>query len=64
MPIRNPFRRTPGAEAVDEAAPKTVNDAATKPLQTKEPTEYKLSGMFCTTCAMRPRLCVETLTIL
>jgi hypothetical protein len=49
MPIRNPFRRTPGAEVVDET--KSADSAATKPLPIKEPTEYKLSG---TRCAGRP----------
>ena len=48
MPIRNPFRRTPGVEVVDDAAERKNDvNAGTKPLQIKEPTEYKLSGMFC-----------------
>ncbi|KAF9740578.1 hypothetical protein PMIN06_000303 [Paraphaeosphaeria minitans] len=41
MPIRNPFRRTTGVEVVDEAKP--ADGTATKPVQIKEPAEYKLS---------------------
>ena len=50
MPIRNPFRRTPGAGVVDDAQAdgKTSNDGGAKPLQIKEPPEYKLSGTSCT----------------
>ncbi|KAJ4301828.1 hypothetical protein N0V90_003924 [Kalmusia sp. IMI 367209] len=45
MPIRNPFRRTPGVEVVDDAAErKNAANSGTKPLQIKEPTEYKLSA--------------------
>lgn len=51
MPIRNPFRRAGGAEIVDdgqrgpaEAGFKTTAVTGSKPLQIKEPTEYKLSG--------------------
>lgn len=52
MPIRNPFRRTAGAEVVDEQQRNpadrgfqntTVGGA--KPIQVKEPAEFKLSGM-------------------
>ena len=52
MPIRNPFRRAGAPEAVDEgqrdAAENGFKDAAVsgaKPLQIKDPAEYKLSGM-------------------
>ncbi|KAH7130588.1 hypothetical protein B0J11DRAFT_255327 [Dendryphion nanum] len=50
MPIRNPFRRTAGAEAVDEqqrnAADRDFQNTpvgGAKPLQIKEPAEFKLS---------------------
>ncbi|XPS75284.1 hypothetical protein M3J07_007365 [Ascochyta lentis] len=50
MPIRNPFRRAPGAEANDEAQ-RNATDSGFKstavsgvpPLQTKDSAEYKLS---------------------
>jgi hypothetical protein len=51
MPIRNPFRRAPGAEATDEAQRngadngfKTTAVSGAKPQETKDTTEYKLSG--------------------
>lgn len=49
MPIRNPFRRAPGAEAADapNASDNGFNNAAVsgaKPLEIKDTTEYKLSG--------------------
>lgn len=48
MPIRNPFRRTPGAGVVDDVASgNDANEMGAKALQTKEPTEYKLSGTIC-----------------
>ncbi|KAF2120446.1 hypothetical protein BDV96DRAFT_609683 [Lophiotrema nucula] len=50
MPIRNPFRRTGGAEVIEgEQRPGSARGftgtpvAGTPPLQIKEPTEYKLS---------------------
>ena len=49
MPIRNPFRRAPGVGVVDDGADgNNANNVGVKPLQIKEPTEYKLSGTFCT----------------
>lgn len=48
MPIRNPFRRTPGLGVVDDASDaNNTMDQGAKPLQIKAPTEYKLSGMSC-----------------
>ena len=51
MPIRNPFRRAPGAEAADETprnAPESgFNSTAVSGAPTasvKDTTEYKLSG--------------------
>ena len=51
MPIRNPFRRAPGAEALDDgqrdAAERGFQNTAIggpRPIEIKEPTEYKLSG--------------------
>jgi hypothetical protein len=51
MPIRNPFRRAPGAEATDEAQRNATDNgfkstavSGAQPLQIKDPTEYKLSG--------------------
>ncbi|KAJ4380580.1 hypothetical protein N0V86_003939 [Didymella sp. IMI 355093] len=50
MPIRNPFRRAPGAEATDEAQRngadngfKTTAVSGAKPQEIKDTTEYKLS---------------------
>lgn len=51
MPIRNPFRRAGGAEVLDDSQ-RTTPDlgfqktavAGAKPIEIKEPTEYKLSG--------------------
>ena len=51
MPIRNPFRRAPGAEAADET-PRNAPDSGfnstavsgAPPVSTKDTTEYKLSG--------------------
>jgi hypothetical protein len=59
MPIRNPFRRAPGAsEVVDEnqrnAAENGFKDttvSGAKPLQIKDPAEYKLSGEALSICA-------------
>ena len=48
MPIRNPFRRTPGTGVADDvASSKDANEVGAKGLPTKEPTEYKLSGTLC-----------------
>lgn len=51
MPIRNPFRRAPGAEAAEEAQRagadngfKNTAVSGAKPLDIKETAEYKLSG--------------------
>ena len=51
MPIRNPFRRAGVPEVVDEgqrsAAESDFKDTSVsgaKPLQVKDPAEYKLSG--------------------
>lgn len=51
MPIRNPFRRAPGAEATEEAQRagadnefKNTAVSGTKPLEIKDTPEYKLSG--------------------
>lgn len=51
MPIRNPFRRAPGAEATEETqrngADSGFKDTAVsgaKPLEIKDSAEYKLSG--------------------
>jgi hypothetical protein len=51
MPIRNPFRRAPGAEAVDETQRnatdggfKSTTVSGAPPTSIKESTEYKLSG--------------------
>jgi hypothetical protein len=58
MPIRNPFRRAGAPEAVDEsqrnAAESGFKDttvSGAKPLQVKDPAEYKLSGETLPTCA-------------
>lgn len=58
MPIRNPFRRAGAPETVDEsqrnAAENGFNDTAVsgaKPLQIKDPAEYKLSGEAAPICA-------------
>jgi hypothetical protein len=50
MPIRNPFRRAGGAETLDgsrngaERGFSNTSGGGTKPLDIKEPIEYKLSG--------------------
>lgn len=51
MPIRNPFRRAPGAEALEEAQRNATDNgfkntavSGAPPLQIKDTTEYKLSG--------------------
>ena len=51
MPIRNPFRRAPGAEATDEAQRNATDNgfkntavSGTQPMPIKDTTEYKLSG--------------------
>jgi hypothetical protein len=50
MPIRNPFRRTAGQEGVlddrtaSDRQAQNIAGSGAKPLQIKEPTEYKLSG--------------------
>lgn len=51
MPIRNPFRRAPGAEATDEGQRNGADNdfkntavSGAKPLEIKDTTEYKLSG--------------------
>jgi hypothetical protein len=51
MPIRNPFRRAPGAEAVDETQRnatdggfKSTAVSGAQPVPIKDPAEYKLSG--------------------
>jgi hypothetical protein len=51
MPIRNPFRRAPGAEAPEEAHRNATDSgfkstavSGTQPLHIKDSTEYKLSG--------------------
>lgn len=51
MPIRNPFRRAPGAEATDEAQRNATDNgfkntavSGTQPLQINDTAEYKLSG--------------------
>ena len=55
MPIRNPFRRAPGALDVGDenqrptGAPggfQRAKAVGVKPIDIKEPAEYKLSGMF------------------
>jgi hypothetical protein len=58
MPIRNPFRRAGAAEVVDEsqrsAAENGFKDttvSGAKPLQVKDPAEYKLSGEAEPICA-------------
>jgi hypothetical protein len=58
MPIRNPFRRAGVPEAVDEsqrnAAENGFKDttvSGAKPLQVKDPAEYKLSGETLPICA-------------
>jgi hypothetical protein len=58
MPIRNPFRRAGAPEAVDdsqrsaaEGGFKDTTVSGTKPLQIKDPAEYKLSGEAPSTCA-------------
>ncbi|KAF3043484.1 hypothetical protein E8E12_009508 [Didymella heteroderae] len=46
MPIRNPFRRAPGAEAAEAPADNGFKNTAVsgaKPLEIKDTTEYKLS---------------------
>lgn len=52
MPIRNPFRRAGAPEALDDAQRSasergSPGQPGTKPLQIKDPTEYKLSGKQC-----------------
>jgi len=55
MPIRNPFRRAGVPDHVDDVQPTTpesgFKDTTTfsgpKPLQRKDPAEYKLSGETC-----------------
>jgi hypothetical protein len=55
MPIRNPFKRGPGGVEVAEAFPREAaadgnngfqktNVVGAKPIEIKEPPEYKLSG--------------------
>jgi hypothetical protein len=49
MPIRNPFRRAPGAEAAEapngaDTGFKNTAVSGAKPLEIKDTTEYKLSG--------------------
>jgi hypothetical protein len=66
MPIRNPFRRAGGAEIVDENqrnAPGFENTtvAGAKPIEVKEPVEYKLSGMWGLPHSSVPRLCCVVL---
>jgi hypothetical protein len=58
MPIRNPFRRAGAPEVVDEsqrnAAENGFKDttvSGAKPLQVKDPAEYKLSGEISSACA-------------
>ena len=60
MPIRNPFRRAGGAETVEEnrSGPErgffnNVTGSGSKPVEIKEPVEYKLSGEFPTLCFLR-----------
>jgi hypothetical protein len=58
MPIRNPFRRAGAPEVVDEGQRNAAENGFTdttvsgaKPLQIKDPAEYKLSGEPLATCA-------------
>jgi hypothetical protein len=58
MPIRNPFRRAGAPEVVEEgqrnAAENGFKDTSVsgaKPLQIKDPAEYKLSGEAAPICA-------------
>jgi hypothetical protein len=58
MPIRNPFRRAGAPEVVDdsqrsaaESGFKDTTVSGAKPLQIKDPAEYKLSGEAPSTCA-------------
>jgi hypothetical protein len=51
MPIRNPFRRAGAPEVVDESQKNAAENgfkdttvSGAKPLQIKDPAEYKLSG--------------------
>jgi hypothetical protein len=71
MPIRNPFRRAGAPEAADEsqrnAAENGFKDttvSGAKPLQVKDPAEYKLSGETLAICApvhwLNGRLQLET----
>jgi hypothetical protein len=62
MPIRNPFRRAPGGEVIDDAQRSAAERgfqntavAGAKPIQIKEPPEYKLSGMWCSELHTVPR---------
>lgn len=67
MPIRNPFRRAGAPEAISEnpqnAAENGFKDTSVsgaKPLQLKDPAEYKLSGEALSTsnaCACNIRRC-------
>lgn len=59
MPIRNPFRRAPGVEVVEDADRKASPNPGSKPLQIKEPPEYKLSGMLITAGMLRFSLELE-----
>jgi len=52
MPIRNPFRRAGAPETLDDdpriaSERGTQGPPGTKPLQIKDPAEYKLSGKPC-----------------
>lgn len=60
MPIRNPFRRAPGGVDVQDENQRPIahggvenggfqraNTVGSKPVDIKEPTEYKLSGTSC-----------------
>jgi hypothetical protein len=54
MPIRNPFRKAVGVEPQDENQRPGAGGgfqqtpvAGARPVEIKEPTEYKLSGKIC-----------------
>jgi hypothetical protein len=58
MPIRNPFRRAGAPEVVEEGQRnlaengfKDTTVSGAKPLQIKDPAEYKLSGEAAPICA-------------